>query len=69
MSQPPTEHNRESPLRAPRWVKVFGLIALVMLIALALSIAFGGSHGPGRHTYQSEPNRYISTVGHNMQQL
>lgn len=36
----------------PRWVKVFGIIALVvglMLVVMLLS-GRGGSHGPGRHT-------------------
>lgn len=35
----------------PRWVKVLGLVAIIvaLLIALALTLG-GGSHGPGRHT-------------------
>ncbi len=36
----------------PRWVKVFGIIA-VILVLLFVVIQFtgvGGSHGPGRHT-------------------
>ncbi len=34
----------------PRWVKVAGLIAVV-LVALAVIVALlgGGEHGPGRH--------------------
>ena len=36
---------------APRWVKVFGIaaIALVLLFALVLVTGIGGPHGPGRH--------------------
>ncbi|MBA3388730.1 MAG: hypothetical protein H0U02_05100 [Rubrobacter sp.] len=36
----------------PRWVKVFGIIAIV-LVLLFVVIQFtgvGGGHGPGRHT-------------------
>ena len=36
----------------PRWVKVFGIIAvvLVLLFVVIQFTGFGGSHGPGRHT-------------------
>ena len=35
---------------APRWVKVFGLIAVVLILLVAvLLLVGGGSHGPGRH--------------------
>ena len=35
----------------PRWVKVFGLIALVVvLLFLVVLVVGGGEHGPGRHT-------------------
>ena len=35
----------------PRWVKVFGLILLVvvLLVAIVKLTGFGGEHGPGRH--------------------
>ncbi len=34
----------------PRWVKVFGIIAIVViLLFVMLMLAGGGSHGPGRH--------------------
>lgn len=35
----------------PRWVKVFGIVTLVVLIALGVMLATGGTegHGPGRH--------------------
>ncbi len=37
---------------APRWVKVFGIIALVViaLFVIALLGGGGGGHGPARHT-------------------
>ena len=41
--------DREST-RTPRWVKVFGIIAIVVvLVFVILLLAGGGRHGPGRH--------------------
>ncbi|MBI4496381.1 MAG: hypothetical protein HY689_00555 [Chloroflexi bacterium] len=35
----------------PRWVKVLGIIAivLVLLVVVILFTGLGGQHGPGRH--------------------
>jgi hypothetical protein len=35
----------------PRWVKVSGIIALVLvlLVGIILLTGLGGAHGPGRH--------------------
>lgn len=34
----------------PRWVKVLGVIALVILLSFVILMIFGGSeHGPRRH--------------------
>ena len=33
----------------PRWVKVFGIVALVLLLLLVVVQFAGGGHGPGRH--------------------
>jgi len=36
--------------RTPRWVYVFGFIALtVVLLFVLLMLTGGGDHGPGRH--------------------
>ena len=36
---------------APRWVKAFGIIAVILVVLLAvLLLVGGGNHGPGRHT-------------------
>ena len=39
----------------PRWVKAFGIIALVLAVLfIVLQLAgVGGGHGPGRHTSAS----------------
>jgi hypothetical protein len=34
----------------PRWVKVFGIIALALLVLVVVGLIIGkGGHGPGRH--------------------
>lgn len=35
--------------RTPRWVKVFGGIAVVFVVLFIVSQFIGGGHGPGRH--------------------
>ncbi|MGH3928963.1 MAG: hypothetical protein ACRDTF_03185 [Pseudonocardiaceae bacterium] len=45
--------DRESTTSTPRWVKVFGIIALVLVLLLVILLFTrgpGGGHGPGRHT-------------------
>ena len=43
------------PIGAPRWVKVSGIIAAVLvLLILIVMLASGGRHGPGRHLRSSE---------------
>ena len=38
------------PPKVPRWVKVIGIIAGVVLLLAIVALAFGGGqHGPGRH--------------------
>ncbi len=40
---------REYP-GTPRWVKVSGIIALVLVLLVVVMLLFGGgNHGPGRH--------------------
>ena len=40
----------------PRWVKISGIIALVLvlLVGIMLVTGLGGSHGPGRHVLPVE---------------
>jgi hypothetical protein len=40
----------------PRWVKVAGIIAalLILLVLVIILSAVGGSHGPGRHMSGSD---------------
>jgi hypothetical protein len=42
---------RRSTASTPRWVKVFGItaISLLLLFAVIVLTGIGGEHGPGRH--------------------
>lgn len=42
------EAGRGSTTGTPRWVKVFGLIALTLVLLFVIMLLTGG-HGPGRH--------------------
>jgi hypothetical protein len=45
------EPDRGSITSTPRWVKVSGLIALVLVLLVGVMLLVGGgSHGPDRHT-------------------
>ena len=33
----------------PRWVKITGLVVLVLVVLLVVSSLLGVEHGPGRH--------------------
>jgi hypothetical protein len=41
--------DRESVTTTPRWVKVFGVIAFVVVLLFVIAL-FTGGHGPGRHS-------------------
>jgi hypothetical protein len=47
-----TGHEHEPITGAPRWVKVVGIIALVVVMLFVIFLLTGGPgrHGPGRHT-------------------
>jgi hypothetical protein len=40
---------REPPAGTPRWVKVFGVVALVVVVLFVVLLLVGGEHGPQRH--------------------
>ncbi len=49
-SPDPYDTGREPTTSAPRWVKVFGIVALVLIVLAVLALLVGGGgHGPGRH--------------------
>jgi hypothetical protein len=51
MSQTRVGPDRGSNTSTPRWVKVFGIIVIVLvLLFVILHLADPDRHGPGRHT-------------------
>lgn len=50
----PQQHQESLP-GTPRWVKLFGIILLVLILGFVILklIGVGGSHGPGRHTWSN----------------
>jgi hypothetical protein len=50
--------DHESTYSTPRWVKVFGIIALVVVLLLIILMLSGGEHGPWRHTPPSSAIEY-----------
>lgn len=51
MSQIPTRSDHNAPPAMPRWVKVFGLIVIALILLGVLSTVIGGvQHGPNLHT-------------------
>lgn len=51
MSQIRAKPNRESTTSTRRWVKAFGIIALIVILLLAILMFTSGpnGHGPRRH--------------------
>ena len=45
--------DREAITSTPRWVKVSGIIALVLVLLFVVIMLTVGGHGPGRHTLPS----------------
>lgn len=44
------ETNSEGDRGVPRWVKLIGLAAILLLaLAIVVMLLTGGEHGPGRH--------------------
>ena len=55
--------DQERIISAPRWVKVFAIIALVVLVLFVILLVTGGPgrHGPGRHT--GDLGRHLPPTG------
>jgi hypothetical protein len=58
MAQTPLEPGHGSASGTPRWVKVFGIIALVLALLFVISLLAGARHGPGMHTPSSDAGGY-----------
>jgi len=55
----------------PRWVKIVGIIALVLVlvVSIALVTGVGGGHGPLRHTPSGGAGGHTLSVAHGLQQV
>jgi hypothetical protein len=70
MAQTPLEPGHGSTRGTPRWVKVFGIIALVLVLLFVISLLAGVRHGPGLHTPSGDAGgstRHPSAVEHGEQ--
>ena len=62
--------DRHSTTSTPRWVKVFGIIALVLVLLFVILLVTGG-HGLGRHTSSGDSGGHTppsSVTEHGVQQ-
>ena len=64
MSQMHEGTDRSLTYSTPRWVKVFGIL-LLLLVLLAIVVfvtGLGGEHGPGRHTTSGDSSNSTLSV-------
>jgi ABC-type transporter Mla subunit MlaD len=53
--------NRPPYPGTPRWVKVFGIIAIVVVLLFVIMLLTG--HGPGRHTPSGHASGQVPSSG------
>jgi hypothetical protein len=58
------EYGRGSTPSTPRWVKVFGIIALVVVLLFVILLFTRGPHRPGRHMPLRHASGHTSPVPH-----
>lgn len=64
------KHDHGSTTNTPRWVKVSGIIAIVLiLLAVIIMLFSGGEHGPGRHFKSDNASDQTPTIEHRVQPL
>jgi hypothetical protein len=53
--------NRPPYPGTPRWVKVFGIIVIVVVLLVVAGMFIGGDeHGPGRHTPSGDASGQVA---------
>ena len=55
--------NRPPYPGTPRWVKVFGIIVIVVVLLVVAGMFIGGEHGPGRHTQSGDAGGQVPPYG------
>jgi len=48
----------------PRWVYVFGIIAVVVILLFVILLVVGGGHSPRRHTSSGDATPPLATVAY-----
>jgi hypothetical protein len=58
------EPGGDSTTGTPRWVKVFGIVALLVVLVFVILVVTGrgGEHGPGRHSPSGDRGGTTSSV-------
>ena len=53
----------------PRWVKVSGVVTLVVVVLIVIvMVATGGNHGPGRHMPSGDAGSQTSPIAQGVRQ-
>jgi hypothetical protein len=69
MAEPPPYPDTGEDTGTPLWVKVFGIVALVLvMLVVIMLIAGGGRHGPGRHLPPGGAGGHTPPKAHGVQQ-
>ena len=70
---PSPQTEPESTVGPPRWVKVFGIIALLIVVAVIVTLLLGGGpgggHGPGRHSLSGADQPFASRLNEHRGQV
>lgn len=51
---PDSKGDTDRDTSTPRWVKVFGIIGLILVLLFVILLLTGRDHGPGRHASFSD---------------
>jgi hypothetical protein len=54
MADPTPPISSGTPPKMPRWVKVSGIVLIVLALLIGIMLISGGEHGPGRHIPSGE---------------
>ncbi|MDQ4043665.1 MAG: hypothetical protein M3118_07600 [Actinomycetota bacterium] len=57
------ESDRESITGTPRWVKVFGIITLLVVLAFVIMLVTQGPHRPGMHGGEAPASSVVALGG------